>query len=198
MKLPDVERGCRELAADPRYVVTRDPIFHDSQLGIYRPPGLWVVYDIRRIDPYAIGAPLLWYFPVPWHPLEVLATDFFGVKKSAGPLDEDEWEQIKSADRKRYGGWVNYTRDLAEALKITPEECRLLYHVFTPLRTNGCEEETAALVRRARVAVYSWFGESAEGVDGEESIREAVDSFRRMSFWGTETTEETARCLFKS
>lgn len=158
----------------------------DKAAGLYRPPGLWARF---KGDRWKAGAPMLFWFPEPYHPVEAVAAFFgFGGRKcETGPLTEQDWLPIRNTQALRYAGWASYTKHLAQALELSDAQTRVLYHLFTPLRTNGCDAETSAVVYSLRARLYDACGFDAPTVEwSEAATRYPADAPSRMQFWGEE------------
>lgn len=177
-----MERDLRRLTDDPLLRFSEEPVFIKD--GAYRPPGVWVNYTGNR---YEIGTRILFWFPSPYHPLEVLAAyrGFGGAKASHGALDGEDWAKVAKAQSARFGGWLSYTAKLAETLLITVSQARLLYHLFTPLATNGCDPEDDVAVVELRERLWQACGMRPSGMRPSRHPHRAVRPVR-MDFYGKE------------
>lgn len=154
---------------------------------LYRPGGLWWDYDIEKLRPYDPGCPLIAYFPPPYHTLEVLAAarGFGGVKETEGVLTDTEWIAIKALQAKRFDKWAEYTRHIAGVLDLTVSECRMAYHLWTPLAVNSTDHES--IVRAARLRMWDVLGFTCRHQD--HAYTGYYDRVPwRMSFYGEEVT----------
>ena len=104
------------------------PVVSDVHAGVYRPGGLWYAgsADAKRVPGVSSA---LFFLPPPYHPLEVLACRHYGVWTDT--------DSIVRAAEKRADRWYNQIPAWAQILALTVPETYLLYHLFTPLHTNG-------------------------------------------------------------
>ena len=179
------------LRKDPAVVFRVDPLVWVGPKGekVYRPPGIWCDYTGDRVN---AGARLLFWFPSPYHPLEVLAAyrGLGGVKETAlgEPVSHAEHAHIMRLNALRYNGWVTWTAELARALILFPAQVRVLYHAFTPLRTNGCEQEISDTMFDVSLRLYEACGFGYdEAYEAEtNAANPPYGSPSRMQFWGGE------------
>ena len=181
-------RDFRNMARDPALHMSHEPLVWIGPPGekVYRPPGVWTRFVGDR---GAVGTPLLFWFPEPYHPLEALAAyrGFCGRKTIPDLLGPEDWAMIERVQRIRYQGWVPYTAELARWLILYPAQVRVLYHLLTPLRTNGCEPETEKLLHSMRCDLWDACGIMAPPVEwAERATRRPADAPTRMQFWGHE------------
>lgn len=153
---------------------------------LYRPPGVWV-WPSRDLPP---TGPVLFQFPAPHHPLEVIAA-YRGLCGFSGRSQEDTLAHIEALEARRRTSWVTYTDFLAGPLKLKPVQVRLLYHLITPLLTNGGEPDG---VKEARVKLYDEAFDLPSSVvdglvrDGKAGLDAGIPW--RMDFWGGEVYGE--------
>lgn len=172
--------------------------------GIYRPPGLWCRFQGDRTKK---GSRLMWWFPEPYHPLEILAAyrGLGGGKTDSFPtLGYRDWKTLEDLEKIRYSGWAEYTKAIARTMFILPSQARVLYHAFTPLATNGCDPMVGATMRlissslfktalgennRWVTALMEAWGIRSDGLRTRWAIkREPVGLPTRMKFWGDEVS----------
>lgn len=189
----EIATDLRNLRSDPavRFYVTglHYSVFQDSYT--YRPPGLYAKVEGGP------GRPVMYRLPPPHHPLELICA----IRGFGGLEDEDSYTTgpdgvraltdhmlhalVQAADI-RYGTWAQVTGKMAKRLFLSQSQVRVLYHLLTPLNTNGLPPGVSAdgLIA-ARRELYR-----AAGV--RESEAEAVAGAAvkggpcRMQFWGDE------------
>jgi hypothetical protein len=167
------------LRADPDVRFDLRPLdWHPMPAGappLYRPPGVWGWY-LRRVNTLAV-------FPPPHHPLEMAAA-------ARGWCGQD----VEAVNRWRCEPWVNYLDRLAKVLFVSRVQIRLLYHVLTPLYTNGAPDGLAESVASVREYLYAALGFRDPGVDWwvAKAARSggAAAPPCRMDFWGGEVYGE--------
>lgn len=159
------------------------PLVWAEDSGVFFPPGLWY-----EMDP-GPGRPWFWHLPPPHHPLEAVAArrGWGGVE---GQNEQPDWK------RARTGSWFDHTATLGRHLIMTPAEVRLLWHVLTPMRTNGGMPDNwvdnaeawrkrlykaGGLPRAEHYAKWAWV---------EASEWRSASTPTRMQFWGEEVTGE--------
>lgn len=186
--LDQVRRDLRNLSRDPAHQFSVDPMVWAGPFGekVYRPPGVWMRF---RGDRSAVGSRLLFWFPEPYHPLEALAAyrGLCGTKTVEGVLAPEDWALIERVQKIRYQGWAMYTAELGRSLLLYPSQVRVLYHLLTPLKTNGCEPETERLLHSMRSDLFDACGVMAPALEwAERAIRKPDGAPTRMQFWGSE------------
>jgi hypothetical protein len=141
---------------------------------VYFPPG---VYWRMRPD----AGRQAYRLPPPHHPLELYAA-------ARGMERYTVMETVRSL---RAGNWLDYTARVARQCLWTPSQARLVYHLLTPLHTNGgAPGDWEYRAHKARADLYRATGIRGPGSAATDAAIEAVsrdfDRPVRLNFWGVE------------
>jgi hypothetical protein len=183
-------RDCAHLRRDPALTIVWEPLIYKklpsnvvlgAESCFYRAPGLWV-YPAP-----GAGRPLTYRFPPPMHVLEVLCCLRGGV-----PVETDEapgLDVMMASAVFREGGFLAFTERMSKTLLWPVGAVRVLYHLLTPLATNGLPGGLDSKLAVARARVYTALGSNvcaAVGALGDCNGRPGKRPPERMKFWGTE------------